>query len=215
MNSNGSSAGYRLPLEGVRVVEFGSLLAGPFSTRFFADFGAEVIKVEAPDAPDPMRDWGPAKYKGRALVWPVQSRNKKVVSINMRKPEGQELARTLIDKADIVVENFRPGTLERWGCGYEELKKRGLEPPEVSEERKQRLEAALYEPDPPVSLVLDVTAHLDQKWKAASMHRSQFGENSIFARVPPELRGEFFGTEKFYRARPAWPEGAEPETALW
>jgi len=105
--------------------------------------------------------------------------------------------------------------MKRFALMYEELKKRGLEPPEVSEERKQRLEAALYEPDPPVSLVLDVTAHLDQKWKAASMHRSQFGENSIFARVPPELRGEFFGTEKFYRARPAWPEGAEPETALW
>ncbi|GIW06994.1 MAG: succinyl-CoA--D-citramalate CoA-transferase [Dehalococcoidia bacterium] len=124
MNSNGSSSDYKMPLEGIRVVEFGSLLAGPFSTRFFADFGAEVIKVEAPDAPDPMRDWGPAKYKGRALVWPVQSRNKKVVTINMRKPEGQELARRLIDKADMVVENFRPGTLERWGCGYEELSKR-------------------------------------------------------------------------------------------
>ncbi|MCL6649072.1 MAG: CoA transferase [Chloroflexi bacterium] len=123
-NRNGSAGELKLPLEGIRVVEFGSLLAGPFSTRFFGDFGAEVIKVEAPDAPDPMRDWGPAKYKGRALVWPIQSRNKKVVTINMRLPEGQELARRLIDKADIVVENFRPGTMEKWGCGYAELSKR-------------------------------------------------------------------------------------------
>ena len=111
-----------LPLSGVRLIEFGSLIAGPFSTRFFADFGAEVIKVEAPGMGDPMRDWGPVKHKGRALVWPTQSRNKKCVTLDLRVPEGQDLAKRLIQKADVVVENFRPGTMERWGLGYEELK---------------------------------------------------------------------------------------------
>lgn len=112
-----------LPLSGVRVIEFGSLLAGPFSTRFFGDFGAEVIKVEGPGQPDPMRGFGPVKYKGRTLVWPTQSRNKKVVTINMRDPEGKALAVKLIEKADMLVENFRPGTFEKWGLGWEELQK--------------------------------------------------------------------------------------------
>ncbi|MCS7001511.1 MAG: CoA transferase [Dehalococcoidia bacterium] len=114
---------YRMPLEGIRVIEFGSLLAGPFSTRFFGDFGAEVIKVEAPGDGDPMRTWGPVKYKGRTLVWPVQSRNKKTVTINLKTPEGHALALNLIGKADVVVENFRPGTMEKLGLGYEDLVK--------------------------------------------------------------------------------------------
>lgn len=112
----------RQPLAGVRVIEFGTLLAGPFSTRFLADFGAEVIKVEDPKAGDPMRDWGPVKYRGRGLVWPTQSRNKKSVTIDLRAPEGQELARRLVARADLVVENFRPGTMERWGLGYDDLR---------------------------------------------------------------------------------------------
>lgn len=113
----------QLPLHGVRILEFGTLLAGPFSTRFFADFGAEVIKVEAPDMPDPMRDWGPSKHKGRALVWPVQSRNKKTITLNMRSDKGKALARRLFESADVVVENFRPGTFEKWGFGWDELHK--------------------------------------------------------------------------------------------
>ena len=111
-----------LPLSGVTVIEFGTLLAGPFSTRFFGDFGAEVIKVEAPEVGDPMRDFGPAKYRGRGLVWPTQSRNKKSITLNLRVPEGQALAKKLVEKADMVVENFRPGTMERWDLGYEDLK---------------------------------------------------------------------------------------------
>ena len=111
-----------LPLSGIRVVEFGLLVAGPFSTRFFGDFGAEVIKVEAPNIADPMRTWGPAKLEGRSLQWPTQSRNKKCVTLDLRLPEGQTLAKKLIEKSDIVVENFRPGTMERWGLGYDALK---------------------------------------------------------------------------------------------
>ena len=111
-----------LPLSGVRVIEFGTLLAGPFSTRIFGDFGAEVIKVEPPKIDDPKRTWGPVKFKGRTLLWPIQSRNKKCITLDLRLPEGQALAKKLIEKADIIVENFRPGTMERWGLGYDDLK---------------------------------------------------------------------------------------------
>lgn len=115
-------ASENLPLSGVRVIEFGTLVAGPFSTRFFGDFGAEVIKVEPPGIGDPMRTWGPVKFKGRTLLWPILSRNKKCITLDLRLPEGQELAKRLIEKADMVVENFRPGTMERWGLGYDDLK---------------------------------------------------------------------------------------------
>ena len=111
-----------LPLSGVRVIEFGTLVAGPFSTRFFGDFGAEVIKVEPPDIGDPMRTWGPVKFKGRTLFWPILSRNKKCITLDLRLSEGQDLAKKLIEKADMVVENFRPGTMEKWGLGYDDLK---------------------------------------------------------------------------------------------
>ena len=109
------------PLEGVRVVEMGSLLAGPFCGQLLADFGAEVIKVEPPGKGDPMRVWGRHRKEGRTLWWPIIARNKKSVTLNLREEEGQELARRLISGADVVVENFRPGTLERWGLGYEDL----------------------------------------------------------------------------------------------
>jgi crotonobetainyl-CoA:carnitine CoA-transferase CaiB-like acyl-CoA transferase len=109
------------PLAGVRVLELGSLLAGPFVGRLLGDFGAEVIKVEAPDMPDPMRVWGRHRYKGRSLWWPIQSRNKSCITLNLRLPEGQELLKRLAAKADILVENFRPGTMEKWGLGWEEL----------------------------------------------------------------------------------------------
>ncbi len=110
------------PLEGVRVVEMGSLLAGPFCGQLLADFGAEVIKIEPPGKGDPMRVWGRHQKEGRTLWWPIIARNKKSVTLNLREQEGQELARKLISEADVLVENFRPGTLEKWGLGYEKLK---------------------------------------------------------------------------------------------
>lgn len=109
------------PLTGVRVVELGQLLAGPFTGRLLGDLGAEIIKVEAPGQPDPIRDWGKARYHGRSLWWPVQSRNKKCITLNLRHERGQELMLELVRHADVVVENFRPGTLERWNLGYEQL----------------------------------------------------------------------------------------------
>ena len=79
------------PLTGLRVVELGTLLAGPFTGRLLGDLGAEIIKVEAPGKPDPIRDWGKARYEGRSLWWPVQSRNKKCITLDLREPRGQEL----------------------------------------------------------------------------------------------------------------------------
>ena len=110
-----------LPLQGVRVVEMGSLLAGPFCGQLLGDFGAEVIKVEPPGKGDPMREWGRHRKEGHTLWWPIIARNKKSVTLNLREGEGQELARRLVETADVLVENFRPGTMERWGLGYEEL----------------------------------------------------------------------------------------------
>ncbi|HJS97237.1 MAG TPA: CoA transferase [Solirubrobacteraceae bacterium] len=109
------------PLAGVRVIELGQLLAGPFTGRLLGDLGAEIIKVEAPGQPDPMRDWGHARYENHSLWWPVLARNKKCITLNLRKERGQELLLELARRADVVVENFRPGTLERWGLGYERL----------------------------------------------------------------------------------------------
>ena len=113
--------GARLPLEGVRVVEMGSLLAGPFCGQLLGDFGAEVIKVEPPGKGDPMRVWGRHRKEGHTLWWPIIARNKKSVTINLREEEGQDLAKRLIETADVLVENFRPGTMERWGLGYGDL----------------------------------------------------------------------------------------------
>lgn len=110
----------RLPLEDVRVLELGTLLAGPFTGRLLGDFGAEVIKVEAPDKTDPMRNWGQSK-DGIGLWWPIQSRNKKSITLNLREEEGQKLLKELIKEVDIVIENFRPGTMEKWNLSYEEL----------------------------------------------------------------------------------------------
>ncbi|PWA13117.1 formyl-CoA transferase [Pueribacillus theae] len=110
----------RLPLEGIRVLELGTLLAGPFTGRLLGDFGAEVIKIEAPDKADPMRQWGKQK-DGIGLWWPIQSRNKKSITLNLRDEEGQEVFKDLVKKADIIVENFRPGTLEKWNLSYETL----------------------------------------------------------------------------------------------
>ena len=109
------------PLAGVRVIELGTLLAGPFAGRMLGDLGAEIIKVEAPGQPDPIREWGKARYQGRSLWWPVQSRNKKCVTLNLRLERGQELLLRLIEKADVVTENFRPGTLEKWNLGFDRM----------------------------------------------------------------------------------------------
>jgi formyl-CoA transferase len=109
------------PLAGVRVVELGMLLAGPFTGRLLGDMGAEIIKVEPPGQPDPLRDWGHARYEGRSLWWPVQSRNKKCVTLNLREQRGQELMLELAKQSDVLVENFRPGTLEKWNLAPEQL----------------------------------------------------------------------------------------------
>jgi formyl-CoA transferase len=110
-----------LPLGDLRVVELGQLLAGPFCGQLLGDFGAEVIKVEDPGHGDPMRQWGREKPHGMSLWWPVVARNKKSVTANLRDPRGQDLVRQLVARSDVLLENFRPGTLERWGLGPEQL----------------------------------------------------------------------------------------------
>ncbi|MEO7385516.1 MAG: CoA transferase [Gammaproteobacteria bacterium] len=111
------------PLAGLRLIEMGTLLAGPFCGQLLGDFGAEVIKLEPPGQGDPMREWGREKAHGMSLWWPVVARNKKSVTLNLREAEGQAIARDLIAKADFLLENFRPGTLERWNLSYAELQK--------------------------------------------------------------------------------------------
>ena len=110
-----------LPLGDLRVVELGQLLAGPFCGQLLGDFGAEVIKVEDPERGDPMRQWGREKPYGKSLWWPVVARNKYSVTCDLRKPEVQDLVRRLLADADVLIENFRPGTIERWGLSPETL----------------------------------------------------------------------------------------------
>ena len=107
----------------LRVVEMGQLLAGPFCGQLLADFGADVIKIEPPGQGDPMREWGREKTDGQSLWWPVVARGKRSITVNLREPAGQQLARRLLGDADVLIENFRPGTIERWGLGPEELLK--------------------------------------------------------------------------------------------
>ena len=116
----------QLPLSGIRVLELGTTIAGPFCARLMGDFGAEVIKVEALDG-DPIRSSG-KRFQGTPLYAASLSRNKRLIAVDLRKPEGQDIIRKLIPQCDILVENFRPGTLEKWGFGYDELSKlnRGL-----------------------------------------------------------------------------------------
>ena len=104
-------------LEGLRVLELGTLIAGPFCGQLLGDMGAEVIKVEAPEVGDPMRDWG----RGIKVWWPIIARNKKSVTLNLRDPRGQALLKQLVASADMLIENFRPGTMEKWGLGYPDL----------------------------------------------------------------------------------------------
>ncbi|MFZ4528546.1 MAG: CaiB/BaiF CoA transferase family protein [Undibacterium curvum] len=116
-----ATATARGPLAGIRVLELGTLIAGPFCARMLAEFGAEVIKIEAPDAGDPLRQWRVLK-DGTSLWWSVQARNKKSLTLNMKSDEGQQIARQLALDADIIIENYRPGVLEKWQLGYEDLK---------------------------------------------------------------------------------------------
>ena len=107
-------------LHGVRVVEMGQLIAGPFAGKTLGEFGADVIKIEPPGSGDPLRNWRLLK-DGTSVWWQVQSRNKRSIALDLRDAEGQEIARRLIAQADVLIENFRPGTLEGWGLGYEAL----------------------------------------------------------------------------------------------
>jgi formyl-CoA transferase len=107
-------------LTGVRVVEMGQLIAGPFAGKTLGEFGADVIKIEAPGAGDPLRNWRMIK-EGTSVWWQVQSRNKRSIALDLRSPEGQNIARKLIAEADVLIENFRPGTLEGWGMGWDVL----------------------------------------------------------------------------------------------
>ncbi len=109
------------PLAGIKVLELGTLIAGPFCARLLGEFGADVIKVESPDGGDPIRQWRVLK-DGNSLWWTVQSRNKKSITLNMKDERAQEIARRLALEADIVIENYRPGVLEKWNIGYEQLK---------------------------------------------------------------------------------------------
>ena len=104
-------------LKGLRVLELGTLIAGPFCGQLMGDMGAEIIKVEAPKVGDPMRDWG----RGIKVWWPLIARNKKSVTLNLREAEGQSMLKSLVAQSDILIENFRPGTMEKWGLGFESL----------------------------------------------------------------------------------------------
>lgn len=112
------------PLGDLRVLELGTLIAGPFAGRLLGDLGADVIKIEAPGSPDPLRTWGQAEVDGERAFWTVHARNKRAVSLDLRRPQGRKLFLELVEASDIIVENFRPGTLEKWDLGYEVLAQR-------------------------------------------------------------------------------------------
>ncbi|MGV0635541.1 CoA transferase [Mycolicibacillus trivialis] len=109
-------------LDGVRVLELGTLISGPFAGRLLGDMGAEVIKIELPGKPDPLRTWGQAELDGEHFFWTVHARNKKAATLDLRNPRGRELFLELVGRSDVIVENFRPGTLEKWDLGYEVLR---------------------------------------------------------------------------------------------
>lgn len=109
------------PLSGIRVLELGQLIAGPFAAKMLGEFGAEIIKIEPPKKGDPLRNWR-LIHEGTSVWWQVQSRNKKSVSLDLRQPEAQDLIRKLVAEIDVVIENFKPGTMENWGLGWEDLR---------------------------------------------------------------------------------------------
>jgi formyl-CoA transferase len=120
-NRAGAPAG---PLEGVTVLELGTLIAGPHAARLLGDMGADIIKIEPPGKPDPIRTWGQAEVDGHRFYWTVHARNKKAITLDLRSDRGREIFLRLADRADIVIENFRPGTLERLGIGPDVLSER-------------------------------------------------------------------------------------------
>lgn len=109
------------PLREIRVLEMGQLIAGPFAAKMLAEFGAEVIKIEPPVKGDPLRKWR-LLHDGTSVWWHVQSRNKKSVTLDLRQEEGQAIVRRLVEEVDVVIENFKPGTLEKWNLGWDDLK---------------------------------------------------------------------------------------------
>jgi formyl-CoA transferase len=111
-------------LDGIRVIEIGTLISGPFAGRLLGDLGAEVLKIEPPGAPDPLRTWGQAELDGHHFFWTVHARNKKAITLDLRTPRGREIFLDLVERSDVIVENFRPGTLERWDLGYDVLRAR-------------------------------------------------------------------------------------------
>ena len=115
--SDGSPTAARGALDGLKIIELGSVLAGPMACTLLADFGAEVVHVEKPELGDPMRTAGPATPDGRYVWWRATMRNKRSVTLDLSDPRSHEVVRELVTWADVVVENFRPGTLERWGIG--------------------------------------------------------------------------------------------------
>lgn len=108
-------------LEGIRVLELGGLIAGPFAGRLMGDFGADIIKVETPERPDPLRTWGLAEENGHHFFWTVHARNKRCITLDMRRSEGQQMFLDLVEHSDVVTESFRPGTLEKWNVGYDAI----------------------------------------------------------------------------------------------
>ena len=108
------------PLSGLKVIELGTLIAGPFASRICGEFGAEVIKIESPDGGDPLRKWRKL-YEGTSLWWFVQARNKKSLTLNLKHPDGLAILKKLLSEADILIENFRPGVLEKLGLGWDVL----------------------------------------------------------------------------------------------
>ncbi|HPM68829.1 MAG TPA: CaiB/BaiF CoA-transferase family protein, partial [Piscinibacter sp.] len=108
------------PLTGLKVVELGQLIAGPFAAKTLADFGAEVIKIEPPGSGDPLRQWR-LLHNGTSVWWQVQSRNKLSVALDLKDADSRDIVRRLIAEADVLVENFKPGVMEDWGLGYEAL----------------------------------------------------------------------------------------------
>ena len=114
------SAKHTGPLAGIKVVELGQLIAGPFAAKTLADFGADVVKIEPPGTGDPLRQWR-LLHDGTSVWWQVQSRNKKSVALDLKRPEARDLVRRLIDEADVLIENFKPGVMEAWDMGYDTL----------------------------------------------------------------------------------------------
>src|ERR1700749_2695392 len=109
------------PLTGLRAIEFGQLLAGPYTGTLLGDFGADVIKIEAPGTGDAMRDWGRLRHNDHSLWWSILARNKRSVTLDLRRPDGQQIAQRLARTADVILENFRPGTMEKWGLGPQDV----------------------------------------------------------------------------------------------